>query len=325
MMNSNRTRRDFIATAGAWTFGLAITQPFKSLAGALASLPDEQILRLLGDYATQIQVVGGSVIGLLGGQLPSLTKILIDVAPDKLSKLQTISQTPIYVSGNSIEFQLQGKLIEVDQRPTPLVSGAATSTTAFTYRHSALIYDLIQRRLIDPYGALHLNQLELVNWPKDLESLFSASLSGLVDSQIYRLKQSPSFLQLQTNGLNQSVQSGKTAETILIDYLGNLPLLARFGGNVVAQTVGASQTVVSSLAVLGITYSALRQKQLQIIAGDSSSVQDGAAWLAVCTQAKQLQPIAGQFMGRASQSAWGRQTISHAGRLTTQFAKLFDL
>ena len=93
----------------------------------------------------------------------------------------------------------------------------------------------------------------------------------------------------------------------------------------VAQTVGASQTVVSSLAVLGITYSALRQKQLQIIAGDSSSVQDGAAWLAVCTQAKQLQPIAGQFMGRASQSAWGRQTISHAGRLTTQFAKLFDL
>jgi hypothetical protein len=324
MINLNRTRRDFLATAGAWAVGLTVTQPFESLV-ALAAPPGDQILRLLGGYATQIQVMGGAVIGLLGGQLPPLTKIQIAVPPDKLGNLQAITLTPIYVSGDSIEFQLQGKLIKVDQRSESAPFKAGVSATGFTYRHSALVYDLVQRRLIDPYGSLHLKQLELVNWPNDLESLFAGYLTGLIDSQVYLLKQSAPFLQLQTNALNLSVQSIKTAEAILAEFLGNLPLLARFGGNAVVQSLAASRTVISSLATVGLSYSDLRQKQLHIIAGDPSSVPDGAAWLAVCAHAKQLQTIAGPVMSRASQTGWGRQTISHAGRLTTQFARLLIL
>jgi hypothetical protein len=325
MINLNRTRRDFLATAGAWAVGLTLTHPFESLIGAIASLPEDQILRLLGGYATQIQVIGGAVIGLLGGQLPPLTKIQIAVAPKNMGNLQGLSLTPIYVSGESIEIQLLGKLIEIDQRSESAPFNAGVSATGFTYRHSALVYDLVQRRLIDPYGSLHLKQLELVNWPKDLESLFASYLTGLIDSQIYLLKQSAPFLQLQSNALNQSVQSIKTAEAILVEFLGSLPLLARFGGNSFVQSLAASRTVVSSLATLGISYSDLRQKQLHIIAGDPSSVPDGAAWLAVCAHAKQLQTIASLFISRASQSEWGRQTISHAGRLTTQFARLLVL
>ena len=286
---------------------------------AQSTLPRQSVWKFLIGYGNRVQAVGGSVLGLLRGQVPLLTKVRLVLELPALIKWETFPLKPIYASGNLIEYPEENVLIQIEQIPALAFHQAIASPVRPTYGHEALTYDLADGKLLDVYGALHNQQLQLLGWPPNLESIFSTYLTGHIESQLYGLEPGAQFLQLQRSALHQSVSSPQTAKAILIGCVTALPLLAKLGGNVLVESILGSPTLGSVWSFFGASYPTLSGRVAQLIAADPSSAIDGAAWLAVTAYAEHVQSIAGLLNDPLSRSLWGRQTLAHAGRLVTRF------
>jgi hypothetical protein len=317
------SRRQFIINAGAWSVGAALARPFSILAETNSNFPGEPVWTKLSHYGSGVSISGGSVIGFLGGKLPQLTKVHLALCPNALRRSPTFPLSPVYAAGNLIEYEHLESLIQIEQLPVEAYRGITANPGLSTYRHQALTYDLVDRRLADPYGSLHEQQLELLHWPSNSESLFPAYLSGWIDSALYHLKPSASFLQLERIALNRSVSSAKEAEQILAHCVENLPLLAMLGTSSTVERIISSEIVVSSLAALGSSYEKLLQITSQLIVADPSSAQDGAAWTAVLGYARELQPAVPPSGGSIAESILRRRTRAHAGQLVSLFPAIF--
>jgi len=320
----NNSRRQFILNACAWAVGTVLARPFGVSAQTPSTLPGQSVWKFLTGYGSQVQAVGGSVIGLLRGQFPLLTKVRLAVDMSALKMLETFPIKPVYASGNVIECLEQNALIQIERLTALGFQQAVASPVRPMYGHEALIYDLADGELLDVYGALHNRQLQLLSWPANLESVFSTYLTGRIDSQLYGLEASAPFLQLQGSALHQAVSSLQTAKAILVDCVTNFPLLAKLGGNPLVESILGSPTLESVLSLFGASYPSLSGRVAQLIAADPSSAIDGAAWLAVTEHAKQFQLITGLFNDPLSRSLWGRQSLAHAGLLITRFPTLLS-
>jgi hypothetical protein len=318
MSGSSNSRRDFIVRAGAWTIGAAFVRPFSILAATNSSFPGEPVWTKLSHYGNSVQIFGGSVIGFVGGKLPKLTEVRLALDPAVLKKSQAFPLSPVYAAGNLIEYEHPESLIRIEQFLMDSYSAITANPGLSTYRHEALTYDLVNRRVSDPYGCLYQQQLELVQWPSDSESLFAAYLTGWIDSALYHLKPSASFLQLERIALSRSVSLAKEAEQNLNDCLENLPLLAMLGTNSTVSRIVSSGTVVSSLAALGSSYEKLLPRVTQLMVADPTSAGDGAAWTAVLTYTKELQQAV-RSSAVSAESILVRRTGAHAGQLVSRF------
>jgi hypothetical protein len=316
----NSSRRRFILNACAWSVGIGLARPFG--VSAQFTLARQSVWKVLIGYGSRVQAVGGSVIGLLGGQVPLLTKVRLALEVPALKKWDTFPLKPVYASGSLIEYPEENVLIQIEQLPALAFHQAIASPVRPMYGHEGLTYDLADGKLLDVYGALHNQQLQLLGWPANLESIFSTYLTGRIDSQLYGLEPGAQFLQLQRSALHQSVSSPQTAKAILIGCVTALPLLAKLGGNALVESILGSATLGSVWSLFGASYPTLSGRVAQLIAADSSSAMDGAAWLAVTANAKQVQSTAGLLNGPLSRSLWGRQTLAHAGLLVTRFPTL---
>ena len=320
----NNSRRQFILNACAWSVGTVLASPCAVSAQTPSNLPGQSIWEFLIGYADRVQAVGGSVIGLLRGEVPLLTKVRLARKMSALKMLETFPIKPVHTSGNLIECAEENFLIQIEQLATPSFQQVVASPVRPIYGHEALVYDLVNGDLLDVYGALHSRQLQLLSWPASLDSIFSTYLIGHIDSQLYGLEASAPYLQLQSSALHQSVSSLQTAKAILVDCVTALPLLAKLGGNSLVESILGSPTLGSVLSFFGVSHPNLSGRVAELIAADPSSEMDGAAWLAVTTYAKQFQLIASLLNDPLSRSLWGRQSLAHAGRLVTRFPALLS-
>jgi hypothetical protein len=322
MSGSNNGRREFIIRAGAWTIGAVFARPFSILAATNSGFPGEPVWTTLSRYGSRVQVFGGSVMGLLGGKLPKLTKVRLALDPAALEGSKTFPLSPLYAAGNLIEYEHLESLFQIEQLPIESYIAITTNPGVSAYRHEALSYDLANARLSDPYGSFHRQQLELVRWPA--EGLFPAYLTGWIDSALYDLKPGASFLQLERIALKRSVSSAKEAKQILANCLENLPLLAMLGTKSTVARILSSETVVSSLVALGSSYERLLPRATRLMVVDPSSAEDGAAWTAVLNYTRELQPALRTSGGSAAESILGRRTRAHAGQLVSRFPAILE-
>lgn len=286
-------RRSFIGLGSLLACGTALS-PASLLAAPAprilrGGLPlragDETVLALVKRYASQVRIVGASVLARI--RTAGLRKLHVLAEVQDLSALQAVLPTAgvgeIYVKDNTLSFTV-GDVDAVVENLLPAVFAARLvamgKPAGNAFAHDALSYDPASKLLSDPFAARSTG-IRVINKTFGGAAALEVVLRGISESVELGVPASADFVAWKARILQQ-IAKPADSEALAEKFLQNLALLADKLPAAAFLALLRTRLVSTALKlVFGIEVAVVISQFKELRGSNGGDVPNSALWLAV--------------------------------------------
>ncbi len=246
-------RRHFLHSAGLAAAGFFLTNRASAATTVNVSLTlatqDQVVLDWLRGFATQVRLVGSSVLARLRGDTKAPAHWIVAVS--RLGVLPEVFGTAnfagLYTSGSTAFFTVGGCEVSVEILPMEDFTSRLKDLGrgAFGYDYETLSYDPISGQLTDPLRSRSVRGMRVTRTTRDIAASFAQMLDGLISSRQLGLERSDAFRRLRSRVLSYSGAKPAVADAVCT------ALMERFVTWVSAAPVEEIVVVLTSRLVAG--------------------------------------------------------------------------
>lgn len=214
-------RRQFLHRAGLATAGFFLTNraPAATVSVAIPlAAQDQVVLDWLRDFATQVRLVGSSVLARLRGDTKAPAHWVVAVS--RLGVLPEVLGTAnfagLYTSGSTAFFTVGGCEVSVEILPLEDFPARLKNLGrgGVGYDYETLSYDPIAGQLTDPLRSRGMRGMRVTRTTRDVAASFAQMLDGLISSRQLDLERSDAFRRLRSRVLSYSGANPDVADAV---------------------------------------------------------------------------------------------------------------
>jgi hypothetical protein len=329
-MNSNR--RSFIRL-GSLAVGASCFLRPRSLFGFGAEkgpgvlsfdAAELRTLDFIASYSSAARIIGASVLGRMHPDSNCGMHVLVEV--NNFVKLaDALPRAPfknIFANANALSFSSLGSAGVIENlSPGDFAARLAElgGKDNIVFAHDAIVYDPIAKTLDDPFGALNVGELKLINRPAKTPAALEVALRGTGEALAAGIPEGESFAKWKAQLLKSSAHS-TAAQPIAAAFVRKLPAFAALAGTDNVKSALGTPLISSAVeSALGLSSRTVIGEFDRVRAIFGQSYSDGAVWLYVLLGQQVKKDTRGWITTDLLEDAHWREAFTNAGLIEQAF------